>query len=137
MVAIYFFIEICTRNRKSSKNICFNICCQYWHSFGDQHASSETDIPHRRHIGDQHAHWRCRCLIGYPLKTDMPLQRPIGMGMLDQCMSIFDWSPIRHVGIWWDMFVRHFFLRFVFNEFPILIIFLWTPKLQNKNTKTI
>ena len=26
MVAIVFFIDICTRYRKSSKNICFNIC---------------------------------------------------------------------------------------------------------------
>ena len=40
----------------------------YLRPIGDQHASSETDIPHRRPIGDRHA----------SSETDMPYRRPIG-----------------------------------------------------------
>ena len=38
-----------------------------------QHASLETDMPDRRPIGDLNMlHRRSTCLIGDPLKTDMP-----------------------------------------------------------------
>ena len=43
---------------------------------------SETNMPHRRHIGDIHASLKTRrrptCLIGDPSETEMPDRRPIG-----------------------------------------------------------
>ena len=66
----------------------------HWRStclIGDQHAWSETDMPHRR------IHRRTTCLIG---DRDLPCRRPtclIGdtLNMLDQANQ----SPIRYVGI--------------------------------------
>ena len=67
---------------------------------GDQ---SETDMPHRRPIGDQHSssetHWRPTCLIGdqhASSETNMPHQRPIINTYLAQGQS-----PIRHVDLRW------------------------------------
>ena len=65
---------------------------------GDQHPSSETDMPQRRPIGDQHAsvetHRRPTCLSGDPSETKMPHRKPIRNTCLAQ-----GWSPIRHVGL--------------------------------------
>ena len=34
-----------------------------WQPIGDQHASSETDMPHRDHYTSSETHWRPTCLI--------------------------------------------------------------------------
>ena len=85
---------------------------------------SETDMPHRRPIGDQleedMPERRRNCLIGEPLVTDMPHLRPTCiirdrpwaryvfiMGLSEACLSS-SWSPSwSPMGLWWDMSVSN------------------------------
>ena len=81
------------------------------HAWSETHrrphnASSETDMPDQRPIGDlDMLHWRQTCFIRDPLETDMPDWRPIGdLDMLHRRptgISVYDGSLMGHVGFRW------------------------------------